>query len=1015
MTSPAAVPATSLTFESFRAELSRLVHKFESELQAVNAAGYSEARVRQDYLDPFFRALGWDLENRAGLVQHQREVEIESRTDIAGRAKKADYLFRTGRRDRFICEAKKPRETLGPRYAFQAKRYAWNKDVPLAVLTDFEELKIYVVGGRPHIDDEDAGLWKRWEFRDFPSVASELWKLLAQESVAAGSVDGLIESLPKAPARARGRARQLYLIKPDRTRALDADFLNYLDEARRDLASDLLRRNERSELLEGGRLNEAVQSILDRLLFLRICEDRDIETGMRLQSVVERWRRGRTETTNEDRPLLRAAEEPAAGGEQLRRHRGEPLWGTLLANIRALDRRPPTHVPYFNGNLFKAHFSEHLLVSDEWLADFIGDLSSDESPYLFSVIPVEILGSVYERFLGKVVRPHGRGVVIEEKPEVRRAGGVYYTPRYVVDFIVEEALGRELNGIIKLKTRDAFENATRSLRVLDPACGSGSFLIRVFERFCDHWLQWLTLNSDQQRKTLCWTDPATDDLHLTVDLKRRILLDNIFGVDIDGGAVEVTQLSLYLKMLEGESRITLDRQRELLSRETPLLPSLETNIKRGNSLISSDFSMVPNELVRVHAFDWAVAFRDIMKAGGFAAVVGNPPYVLLQDEFRDDTQLAYFRRAYEAASFKLDTYHLFIERGIQLCREGGRLSLITPANFLTNNHLDGLRRLILRKTQPEQVTVVDGGVFEGVSVDNAVFVFRAGKPATQSFPMSHAVAEASGLSPTSTATVSPKRVLTDKSALFTSGAVSSIGSLWDRLVREHRKLGGLADVNFGKQLRDRKKFARDVIQVQSKRDIPRTHVPCVTGKDIERYNLRWSGLACLNSTVAQSGGCWDESKHEAKNKLLTRQIGRYPTFALDDVGYHCLNTLFMVTIREPGLVQPEYLLGILNSSVFRALWLGRFYDQRRTFPKIKGTYLKEMPIAVAPDKARRDRLAALVTKMLQLVSEMNGTDVESARSTLKNAVAATEERINSLVAEVYGLTVAEITLVENTN
>ena len=129
------------------------------------------------FSNPLFRALGWDMENRAGLIQKEREVEIESRTQIGGGRKSADYLFRTDRRDRFVCEAKKPAEELHSRYAFQAKRYAWNKGVPLAILTDFEELKIYIVGGKPQLDEPQVGLWKTWHFRQYPLVARELWDL----------------------------------------------------------------------------------------------------------------------------------------------------------------------------------------------------------------------------------------------------------------------------------------------------------------------------------------------------------------------------------------------------------------------------------------------------------------------------------------------------------------------------------------------------------------------------------------------------------------------------------------------------------------------------------------------------------------------------------------------------------------------------------------------------------------------------------------------------------------------
>jgi len=443
---------TGTGFEYFEKELNRLVESFGLRLSELKNFSYVEAQLRDDFLNPFFRALGWDMENRAGLIQQKREVEIESRTQIGGRQKRADYLFRTDGHDRFVCEAKKPAEELSSRYAFQAKRYAWNKDLPLAVLTDFEEMKIYIVGGKPYADEPQVGEWKSWHFRQYPLIARELWSLLARERVAAGSIDQLLESLPKKPT-GKGKARQQWLIKPDRSRALDTDFLEFLDEARRELASDLYKNNDHAELLEGNKLNEAVQRILDRILFLRICEDRDIDTGELLQSIVDKWRKN---TGKEDegrrahqRPLEMREEPPADYGASGIRAPKDSLWRAVVRHFRALDRRPPTHVPFFNGNLFKPHFSETLVVGDEWLARFIGDLSDEETPYLFNVMPVEILGSVYERFLGNVVRPQGKGITVEPKPEVRKAGGVYYTPRYIVNYIVEQTVAPLLTIFIR--------------------------------------------------------------------------------------------------------------------------------------------------------------------------------------------------------------------------------------------------------------------------------------------------------------------------------------------------------------------------------------------------------------------------------------------------------------------------------------------------------------------------------------------------------------------------------------
>ena len=1025
--------AAPATFDSFSAELSRLTGIFEKNLSHYKKAGYDEASLRQEFLNPLFSALGWDVENKAGHIPQKREVEVESRTQIGGRAKRADYLFRTDGRDRFVCEAKKPADDLGDRPAFQAKRYAWNKGLPLAVLTDFEEMKIYVVGGKPHADEPHVGEWKTWHFKQYPLIAQELWDLLSREKVAGGAIDAALDALPKKKPTGKGKAKQQWLIRPDRSRALDHDFLEFLDETRRDLASDLYKHNDHAALLEGNLLNESVQCILDRILFLRICEDRDIDTGATLHSIVETWRRnyGHDEGRKFRQESMRLREDSTfdldddsrsggggTGGSRIAAPR-ESLWYAIVRHFRALDRRPASHVPYFNGNIFKLHGCERLFVSDEWLAGFIGELSSDETPYLFNVIPVEILGSVYERFLGKIVRPHGKGIIVEEKPEVRKAGGVYYTPRYIVDYIVEQTVGKLVEGIAPEKSL--------VLRILDPACGSGSFLIRAFERVCEHWQEWLTAQLPKEKtaraawekkhRKLCWVDAETGDIHLTVDLKRRILTENIYGVDLDSAAVEVTQLSLYLKMLENENRTTLQRERELFADEIALLPPLQDNIKCGNSLIASDFSMMSEDLVRVNAFDWDVQFRDTMKAGGFDAVIGNPPYVLLQDDFRDDQQLEYIRQNYRGATYKIDTYHLFIEQGIRLCRNKGRVSFITPSNFLTNNHLDALRRVILEKTQPQEIVAIAGGVFEGASVDTSVFVFCCGEPATKPFPLTRAVAEASNFIPTGQDQVFPKRVLAEERALFTSGIINPSSELWDKLSAKHVQMGSIADVNFGKQLRDRKKFLADVIEVSGRNAIPRTHVACVTGRDIERYQLSWSNLACLNDTVAQSGGCWDEAKHEAKGKLLTRQIGRFPSYALDPLGYHCLNTIFMVTLLGATKVRQAFLLGVLNSKLLRALWIGRFYDQRETFPKIKGTYLKELPIALPDlskpaDHARHDKLVMLVEKMLALTPKLRAAKTEAEKATLQNAVSKTDHDIDALVYELYALTPDEIALVE---
>ena len=298
-------------------------------------------------------------------------------------------------------------------------------------MTDFEEIKLYIVGARPDSEVPAQGEYKVLHYTHFLEEARFLWDLLGRDSVQGGSIDRLIEGLPKKAA-GKGKLRQGYLIKPDRNRALDVDFLNFLDVAREELASSLIKHNDRDELLQDKRLNEATQKILDRILFLRICEDRDIDTGVKLQTLADMWKAQTSRELPERKSLLR--EEPATAKPA---PPGPSLYRRIVQHFRELDRRPASAVPFFNGQLFKEHFSEKLEVGDDFLLNLIQDLADENSPYLFNIIPVEILGSVYERFLGKVVRPQGRGITVEEKPEVRKAGGVYYTPRYIVDYIVE--------------------------------------------------------------------------------------------------------------------------------------------------------------------------------------------------------------------------------------------------------------------------------------------------------------------------------------------------------------------------------------------------------------------------------------------------------------------------------------------------------------------------------------------------------------------------------------------------
>jgi len=356
-------------FANFQTVAADLVKRFESDIAQGLSYEYDEATLRIQFLNRLFGALGWDVSNTQGLPAHLCEVVVESRTDIAGRKKRADYLFRVGGINKLVAEAKRPSEFL-KRHAFQIQNYTYNLRLYLGVLTNFEYLELHVVGARPDKDTPFEPV-RTYHFSDFAARAREIWDLFARENVKNGSIERFLQDLPKGSSR----TRQGWLFKPTKTKTVDEDFLEFLDQFRERLAESLFVQNPKRQWGETG-LNEAVQRIIDRILFIRICEDRDIDTGQPLAECVGEWR---------------------SGGAR----KGQ-LYPRLVAQVRRL-------APVFNGGLFgkpgeEPHFSDFLHVDDGVLADFVEDISGDESSYLFNTIPVEILGSVYERFLGKIIR-----------------------------------------------------------------------------------------------------------------------------------------------------------------------------------------------------------------------------------------------------------------------------------------------------------------------------------------------------------------------------------------------------------------------------------------------------------------------------------------------------------------------------------------------------------------------------------------------------------------------------------
>lgn len=958
--------------------IERLVETFAEHHDQYTSGAYNETEVRREFLDPFFKALGWDIDNEAGYASAYKDVMHEDAVKVGGSTKAPDYSFRIGGTRKFFLEAKKPSVSVAESIpaAYQLRRYAWSAKLPLSVLSDFEEFAIYDTRVKPSPNDSTATArifyctydeyLDNWEY-----IAS----IFSREAILKGSFD-------KYAADTRNKRG---------TAEVDDAFLCDIERWRDLLARNLANRNPSLDVHD---INFAVQKTIDRIVFLRICEARGTE----------------------DYGVLRKSAD------------GPSIYKNLLDIFHQADRR-------YNSGIF--HLSDEskqsstpdtltptLTLDNKPLKDIIRSLYYPESPYEFSVLPADILGQVYERFLGTTIRlTKGHHARLETKPEVRKAGGVYYTPTYIVRYIVERTIGPVLGGPETSKQNPISVAQAARVRVLDPACGSGSFLIVAYQYLLDWHLARYTEHPQHHSRGANPKIYQSQNgyYRLTAEEKKRILLNNIFGVDIDPQATEVTKLSLLLKVLEGETEQIV--QRDWINQRQRILPDLGLNIRCGNSLIGSDFydmqgvlALDDDEQMRINAFDWEAHFPEITSEGGFDCVIGNPPYVLLQDEFRDDHQIDYFRTHYSVASYKIDTYHLFIERGISLTKLEGRASMITPANFLTNNSLEGLRRFLLSKTQVESVLVPKYSVFPGVSVDTAIHVVqRTRKGSTRNINF-YRITEPKQISNSAPSSLDPKRVYQRDGAIFTGDGPAAVTSVLDRIENNSTRLDQVATVNFGKQLRNRKHYHNDVIQVSRLSDVPSEHRACYTGKDVGRYTVTWSGLACLDSDEARSGGCWDPAVHRATYKLLCKQIGKHPSFGLDPDGYDCLNTIFMVRVLAEEL-DPRFLLGCLNSSVVRWYWEQTYYDHRGTFPKIKGTYLKQLPVPAVSfsdreQVERHQQMVELVSEMLRLQERLQHDTNPQTLNQKRAQLNRVDSRIDALARSLYGISDEEAELMK---
>ena len=599
-----------------------LVEKYKSNRDFYRTSNFNETQVRNEFLDPLFEALGWDIRNMSGKKTNEREVLLEEslKANAATHSKKPDYTFRLFGERKFFLEAKKPCVdiSIDDNPAKQVRRYGYTANLKISVLSNFEDLYIYDTSYK--VEDGDTltkARIKAYHYTDYENAVEELLELIGKESVYTGRFEEVWNNV------------ELNVIH----QSVDSMFLEQINQWRLMLGQQILSYVPDIDI---NYLGDIVQSYINKILFLRVCEDRNIETYQRLLTIADH-------NSHEE----------------------------LVAKFRDADNK-------YNSGLFEELISEEVIgniSSSFWT--IIRQLYFPESPYSFTVLSSDILGRIYEIFIAEKLAVVDGVLKIVKKPE-NTERDIVTTP----NFVVREILRQTVVEIIQGKTA----NEVNNLKCADIACGSGAFLLELYQLLYDSLVDYYLEND---RSKLLQT--SIDTYKLPYEMKRNLLLSCVYGVDKDFNAVEACKFGLLLKLLE-------DEDVNSLSSFHPILPDLSNNIFYGNSLLST--SDVPkDDALEVNPFD----FNDKV----FDLIVGNPPYMKTEDikAFTPKEKSLYEKgNRYRSAYKQYDKYFLFIERALSLLKPDGYLGYIVPSKFMKVGAARELRNLIAKNAYLKTIT-----------------------------------------------------------------------------------------------------------------------------------------------------------------------------------------------------------------------------------------------------------------------------------------------------------------------
>ena len=644
-----------------KTRMKALVERYKEHRSDHLSASYNETQLRNDYLNSFLEILGWDVKNTQKLPSFLREVIQEEPVEVEDEInkKKPDYTIRIDGNRKFFFEAKKPSVNIlsSDKSAFQTRRYGWNANLAISILSNFENLSLYDCRFKPELDDDVrvARLYK-FSYKDYVSKFDTVYDLFSKESVLSGQFDTnfKIDEVPRG------------------AEPFDTFFLEQIESWRELLAKDLIQSN--SGLTQAD-LNYLIQQTINRIIFLRICEDRDLEKYEDLKAVKD--------------------------------------YKVLKKLFLDADKK-------YDSGLFdfiEDKLSLKVDLDDSILISIFNDLYYPQNPYAFSVVDPRVLGEIYELFLSKeLIIENRKKLVVQEKPEVVQSKGAVPTPQYIVDKILSQTLLPLIEG----KTPKEISQ----LRIADIACGSGVFLLAAYEMLINYHLEWYVNNGPSKHHSKI-VKLSTGEWKLNFAERTRILLDNIFGVDIDPQSVEVTKFSLLLKAIEDVSVGEIDAF--IKKNKRAALPNINSNVQWGNSLVDSNYFNFneslesEGQLVEINPFDFDEAFEEIINDGGFDLIIGNPPYLRIQNISKySPLEVEYYASEHSpyqtSKSDNYDKYYLFIERSLALLKSDGLLGFIVPHKFMTIKAGKNLRGHLSKNSYVSRISHFGiNQIFEGKS------------------------------------------------------------------------------------------------------------------------------------------------------------------------------------------------------------------------------------------------------------------------------------------------------------